>query len=80
MHNRNDCKSNPENSPTTKVSRHIPSGFSMSAISPFGSRENKHDVYTSKDCTKKFCEYLRAQTMKTNNFKKKKMKLLTKEQ
>ena len=52
MHNRNDCKSNPENSPTTKVSRHIPSGFSMSTISPFGSRENKHDVYTSKDCTK----------------------------
>ena len=52
MHNRNDSKSNPENSPTTKVSRHIPSGFSMSTISPFGSRENKHDVYTSKDCTK----------------------------
>ena len=52
MNNRNDSKSNPENSPTTKVSRHIPSGFSMSTISPFGSRENKHDVYTSKDCTK----------------------------
>ena len=52
----------------------------MSTMSPFGSRENKHDVDTSKDYTKKFCEYLREQTMKINNFKKKKMKLLTKEQ
>ena len=29
------CKNNPENSSTTKVSEHIPSGFSMSAISSF---------------------------------------------
>ena len=26
------CKNNPENSSTTKVSEHIPSGFSMSTI------------------------------------------------
>ena len=29
------CTNNPENSSTTKVSEHIPSGFSMSTISPF---------------------------------------------
>ena len=52
----------------------------MSTISPFGSKENKHDVHKSKDCAKNFYEYLREQTMKINNFKKKKMKLLTKEQ
>ena len=31
------CKNNPENSSTTKVSEHIPSGFSMSTISSFRS-------------------------------------------
>ena len=29
------CKNNPENSFTTKVSEHIPSGFSMSTMSSF---------------------------------------------
>ena len=48
------CKNNPENSSTTKVSKHIPSGFSMSTISLFRSKENKHDVYRGKDCMKKF--------------------------
>ena len=37
------CKNNPENSSTTKVSTHISSGFSMSTISSFRSKENKHD-------------------------------------
>ena len=31
------CRNNPENSSTTKVSEHIPSGFSMSIISSFRS-------------------------------------------
>ena len=38
------CKINPENSSTTKVREHIPSGFSMSTISLCRSIENKHDV------------------------------------
>ena len=37
-------KNNPENSSTTKVSEHTPSGFSVSAISSFTSIENNHDV------------------------------------
>ena len=40
----NGCKNKPENSSTTKVSKHIPSGFSMSTISSFRSIESKHDV------------------------------------
>ena len=44
------CKNNPENSSTTKVSEHIPSGFSMYKISSFRSIENTHDVYRVKDC------------------------------
>ena len=37
----------------TKVSKHIPSGFSMSTISLFRSIENKHDLYRDKDCMNK---------------------------
>ena len=52
----------------------------MSKISSFRSNENKHDVYRGKDCIKKFCEFLREHSMEIINFKKKKIKLLTKEQ
>ena len=37
------CKYNPENSSTTKVSKYIPSDFSMSTIPSFRSIENKYD-------------------------------------
>ena len=74
------CENNPENSSTTKVSEHIPSGFSMSSISSFRSIENKHDVSRGKDCVEKFCEYLRKHAIKIINFKNKKMELLAKEQ
>ena len=62
------------------MSKHMPSGFSMSTISLFRSIENKLDVYRGKDWMKKCCELLREQAMKMINFKKKKkIKLLTKE-
>ena len=72
------CKNNPENSSTTKVSKHIPSGFSMSTISSFRSIENKHDVYRGKDCMRKFSEFLREHAMKIINFKKKKNEVINK--
>ena len=65
-------QNNSENSFTAKVSKHIPSGFSLSTISSFKSIQNKHDVYRDKDCMKKFCESLREHTMKIINSKKKK--------
>ena len=34
------CKDNPKHSSTTKVSKHIPSGFSMSAIFSFRKKHN----------------------------------------
>ena len=49
------CKNNPENSSTAKVKEHIPSRFSMSTMSSFRSKENKHDEYRGKNCMKKFC-------------------------
>ena len=38
---------------TTRASKHIPSGFSMSIISLFKIMQNKHEVYRGKDCMKK---------------------------
>ena len=52
----------------------------MSTISLFKSIENKHDVYRGNDFMKKFCESLREHSIKIINFKKKKIKLLKKEQ
>ena len=48
-----ECKNNPENSSTTKVSKHTPSDFSIATISSFSSIENKHDVYKGKGCMKR---------------------------
>ena len=66
------CKNNPENSSATKVSKHIPSGFSVPTISSFRSIEKKHDVYRGKKCMKKLCEFLREHAIKIINLKKKK--------
>ena len=52
----------------------------MPTISSFRSIENKHGVYRGNNCMKKFCESLREHVMKTINFKKKKINLLTKRQ
>ena len=43
------CKNNPENSFTTKVCKHIPSGFSISAIPSFKNIKNKLDIYRAKN-------------------------------
>ena len=42
---KNACKNNTENSLTIKVSKHIPSDFSMYKLSSLKSIENKDDVY-----------------------------------
>ena len=72
------CKNNPEKSLTKKVSEHIPSGFSVSAVSK--NIGNRCDVYRGKYCIKRFCKSLKEYTAKITNFKKKKTMLITKEQ
>ena len=74
------CKSNPENSFATIVSENIPSGFSMLTISSFKRIENKHDIFRGENYKEKFCKSLSKHAMDIINFKKKKMKLLRKEQ
>ena len=59
----------------SKVSGHIQSDFLMS----FRSIENKQDAYRGEDCMIIFCESLQKHAMKIINFKKKKIKSLTKE-
>ena len=73
------CKNNPESSSAAKVSEHVPSGSSVPIIPSFRSIKNKHDVYRGKHCMKKVFESLRELAIKIINFKRKKMKLLTKE-
>ena len=80
IENIDGCKNCPQNSSTTKVTEYIRSGFPISTISSFRSIENKYYVYRGKDCMKKFCEFLKQHAMKIINFKKKKIKSLTKEQ
>ena len=41
----------------------------MSTISSFKDKENKHDVYRSKDCMNQFYEFLRERIIKIINFK-----------
>ena len=62
---------------TTKVSKHIPLGFSVSTIWSSRSIENKHDAYTGKDCMKKLCEFLREHAMQII-LKRKKKKIINK--
>ena len=45
----NRCKNNLEKSSTTNLNEHIPSGFFMSAKSPFKDAEHKDDVDRGKD-------------------------------
>ena len=74
MFNRKDWQmlKKPENSFTTKISEQIPSVFSVSTISSFKTIENKHGIYRSKYCMKKFCESLREHVVDIINFDKKK--------
>ena len=72
------CKNKPENSSTTNLGEHNPSGFSMSTIRFFKNLENKYDICRGKDCGKKFCESLREHGIKISNFQKKKNKVINK--
>ena len=43
----------------------------MPMIQTFDGMQNKHDVYRGEDYMKKFCEFLREDTMKMIDFEKK---------
>ena len=67
------CQNNPNESSTTEIHKHTPSGYSLFTNCSFDQSKNKLDYYRGKDCMKKFSKDLRIQATKIINREKKKM-------
>ena len=76
----NTCYNNPEESSTTKINKHIPSGDSMFTHCSFDKSKNKLNYYRGEDCMKRFCKDLREHATKIINCEKKDMIPLTKKE
>ena len=48
------CINNPNESSTTKINKHTPSGYSIFTHCSFDEPKNKLNYYRGKDCMKKF--------------------------
>ena len=68
---------NPNESSTTEINKHIPSGYSLFTHCSFDKSRNKLNYYRGKDCMKKFCKDLREHPTKIINYEMKKMTPLT---
>ena len=71
------CQNNLNESSTTEMNMHTPSGYSLHTHFSFDKSKNKLDYYREKDCMKKFCKDLRTHATKIINYEKKKMIPLT---
>ena len=71
------CYNNPDESSTTEINKHTPSGYSLFTHCSFDKSKNKLDYYRGKDCMEKFCKDLRKHATKIMNYEKKKMIPLT---
>ena len=67
------CQNNPNESSTTEINKHIPSGYSIFTHCLFDQTKNKLNHYRGKDCMKKFCKDLREHATKISDYEKKKM-------
>ena len=74
------CYNNPEESSTTKIKRHTPSGYSIFTHCSFDKSKNKLNYYRGEDCMKRFCKDLKEHAIKIINCEKKVMAPLTKEE
>ena len=74
------CINNLNESSTTKINKHIPSGYSIFTSCLFDESKNKLNYYRGNDCMKKFFEDLRIHTTKIINYEKKKIIPLTTEE
>ena len=70
------CINNPNESSTTKINKHTPSGYSIFTSCSFDESKN----YRGKDCMKKFCKDLKEHATKIINYEKKKIIPLTTEE
>ena len=71
---------NPEESSTTEVNKHTPSGYSIFTNCSFDKRKNNLDYYRGNDCMKKFCKDLRKHATNIINCDKKEVIPLTKKE
>ena len=67
------CYNNLEESSTTEINKHAPSGYSLFTHCSFDKTKNKLDCYRDEDCMKKFCKDLREHATKIINHEKKDM-------
>ena len=74
------CINNPNESSTTKINKHTPSGYSIFTHCSIDESKNKLNYYRRDDCMKKFYEDLRIHAPKIINYEKKKMILITTEE
>ena len=65
------CQNNPNESSTTEINKHTPSGYSLFTHCSFDKTKNKLNYYRGKDCMKKFCKDLRTHTTKIITKRKK---------
>ena len=76
-----NCINNPNESSTTKIGKHTPSGYSLFTHCSFDKSKNKLNYYNrDKDSMKKFSKDLREHVSKIINYEKKKMIPLTTEE
>ena len=73
------CINKPNESSTTKINKHVPSGYSMFTHCSFDKSKNKLNCYRRDDCMNKFCKDLREHVTKIINYEKKNMIPLTTE-
>ena len=74
------CINNPNESSTTKINRHVSSGYSIFTHCSFDESKIKLNYYRKDDCMNKFCKDLREHVTKIINYEKKKMIPLTTEE
>ena len=74
------CINNSNESSTTKINKHTPSGYSIYTHCSFDESKSNLNYYRGKHCMKKFSEDLREDASKIINYEKKKMIPLTTEE
>ena len=74
------CYNNFEESSTTEINKHTPSGYSLFTHCSFDKSKNKLDYYRGDNCMENFCKDLREHATKIINYEKKDMIPLTKKE
>ena len=74
------CYNNLEESSTTEINKHTPSGYSLFTHCSFDKTKNKLDYYRGDNCMEKFSKDLRKHATKIINYEKKDMIPLTKKE